>query len=172
MLAPQHAEETIIRALKECDWLISSSPHKVLVYTDHKGIVDSMANRNQVHGKVAQWADILFEYLTCCIYRRNTTKVMGIADGVSRLPDKLRTESPNIRRRTDLADLLDTTPACHVGNVSRRRHRHRRITNARRAGTASPTPQLGDEAILVGGPLQSSLNVQEDQELSKFAASE
>lgn len=88
---------------------------------------------------------------------------------MSRLPKELHTEAPIIKRRTDFTDLINTTPACHVGNISRQGYKHKRIANAKGDRTACPTPP---KAILVGSPVQSSLNVQKDQKLSKFTASE
>ena len=89
----------IVRAIKECEWLISCSEHALKVYTDHKGVVDSMANLSEVHGKVSRWIDILGEHNLEFIHRRNNTKVMGIADGMSRLPAALRDPGCLIKRR-------------------------------------------------------------------------
>lgn len=43
----------VVRCLKECDWLIATSPHPILAYTDHKGIIDSMASCEAIYRKVA-----------------------------------------------------------------------------------------------------------------------
>ncbi|KAF5012459.1 hypothetical protein FDECE_1511 [Fusarium decemcellulare] len=96
---PEKEMLAVVRGLKETEWLTSGSPHPIKVYTDHKGIVDSMANHQHMHGKVSRWIDILGEFDVEFIHRPNTTKIMRIADGMSRLPDPLREEPILVEHR-------------------------------------------------------------------------
>lgn len=50
--------------------------------------------------------DVLLEFPVKYIHRPNTSKIMGVADGLSRLLDALRSESPTVRRRTDLGEMV------------------------------------------------------------------
>lgn len=61
----------IVVGLKEVKWLIEGPPYPTKVYTDHKGILDSMANLGETHGKVARWIDILQEYNIEYIHRNS-----------------------------------------------------------------------------------------------------
>ncbi len=60
------------------------SPHPVKVYTDHLALVQPMAAKGEVHGKVARWLDKLSGYNEFH-HRSNRTKAIAIADGLSRL---------------------------------------------------------------------------------------
>lgn len=50
---PEKEMLAVVRGLEECAWLVNYSPHSIKVYTDHKGIIDLMANRGCVHSKVS-----------------------------------------------------------------------------------------------------------------------
>ncbi|KHN95785.1 Ribonuclease H-like protein [Metarhizium album ARSEF 1941] len=106
---PEKEMFAIVVGLKETQWLVGGSPFALKVYTDHKGIIDSMANLGEVHGKVARWIDILQESNVEYIHRANTTKIMKIADGMSRMPDNLKSDPPWVKRRMGVEVVPATT---------------------------------------------------------------
>lgn len=59
---PEKEMLAVVRALQECRWLILHSPHPIKVYTDHKGVVESVNNHTEVHGKLSRWMEILLKY--------------------------------------------------------------------------------------------------------------
>lgn len=73
----------VVRESEECAWLVNYS---LKVYTDHKRIIHSMANRGCVHGKVSRWIDILGEFDVEYVHRSNSTKIMEITVGLGSLP--------------------------------------------------------------------------------------
>ncbi|SCO54487.1 uncharacterized protein FFNC_15537 [Fusarium fujikuroi] len=52
----------VVRGFNESDCMINHSSHPVKVYTDHKGITDSMANREHLQGKISRWIEILAKH--------------------------------------------------------------------------------------------------------------
>ena len=74
----------VVRAVQEVRWLIVKSPFAVLVYTDHKSLVDSITNTRETHDKIRRW-DVLSGLPLEYRHRSNATKEIRIADGLSRL---------------------------------------------------------------------------------------
>lgn len=51
-----------------------------------------MRNHGEVHGKLARWIEQITEHDVIYIHRLNTTKVIKVADGLSRLHPRLQDE--------------------------------------------------------------------------------
>ncbi|RKK84435.1 hypothetical protein BFJ68_g17360 [Fusarium oxysporum] len=60
-MMPEREMLAVVRGSKESHWMIKHASHPVKVYTDHKGMTDSMANRGHIHGKVSRWIEVLGE---------------------------------------------------------------------------------------------------------------
>lgn len=89
----------VVRALKDCVWLTTYSRYPIKVYIDHKGIIDSVRNLKQVYRKLGKYIDLVEEFNVEYVHRLNTTKIMKIADRMSRLPENLRTLGTELKRR-------------------------------------------------------------------------
>lgn len=96
---PEKETLAIVRALTECQWLTSASPDPIMVYTDHRSIEQSMRNHGEVHGKLAKWIEVLTEHDVEYLHRPNTTKIIRVADGLSRIHDRLQDPPMNIKER-------------------------------------------------------------------------
>jgi hypothetical protein len=107
---PEKEMLAVVRGLNESDWMINHSSHPVKVYTDHKGITDSMANRGHLHGKVSRWIEILGEYDIEYRHRSCTDKVMRLADGMSRLPEAQKEDAKPVELRLGIERILGITP--------------------------------------------------------------
>lgn len=71
---PEKEILAVVRALKETSWLTAYSQHPIKIYIDHKGIIDLMANLQQVHGRVSQWLTTLDEPDTDNYFYMKSTK--------------------------------------------------------------------------------------------------
>ncbi|RKK08231.1 hypothetical protein BFJ65_g16891 [Fusarium oxysporum f. sp. cepae] len=60
-MMPEREMLAVVRGSQESHWMIKHASHPVKVYTDHKGMTDSMANRGHIHGKVSLWIEVLGE---------------------------------------------------------------------------------------------------------------
>ncbi len=98
---PEKETLAVIKTLAECRWLIMDSPHPVKVYTDHLALVQSMAAKGEIHGKVSRWLEKLTEYTVEFHHRGNRTKAIAIADGLSRLTSD---RAPPFREDSDGLD--------------------------------------------------------------------
>lgn len=87
----------VVKATQEIQWLVENSPFPVLVYTDHKTLIDTMKNLQETHGKVRQWIDLLTALPLQYLHRRNTQPEIRIADGLSRLNPELQDVSNEVR---------------------------------------------------------------------------
>jgi len=80
----------VVRCLAEVHWMIMASKHPVLVYTDHSALRTLLTGLdNDAPGRIARWQERLGEYDIQLLHRSAKTHFMGIADGLSRLPNRL-----------------------------------------------------------------------------------
>lgn len=77
----------VVRALAEVRWLVLGSPYPVKIYTDHEALDTIIAKGTDAHGRIARWMDRLTEYDYEVHHRPAKANIMGIADGLSRMPD-------------------------------------------------------------------------------------
>lgn len=75
----------IVKSLAECRWLVITSPHPIMLYCDHANLLKTFSNDNSNKGRIATWLERLGEYSFIIQHRPNTTKIIHIADGLSRL---------------------------------------------------------------------------------------
>ncbi len=75
----------IVRNLAECRWLIIKFPFPIMLYIDYLNLLKVFSNDSDVRGKTAQWLERLGEYQFVVQHRPNTSKIIRIADGFSRL---------------------------------------------------------------------------------------
>ena len=80
----------MVKGLAEVRWLAVASPYPIMVYTDHQALRTLLTGpTNDSHGRIANWQQRLSEYDMILIHRHANTHFMGIADGMSRLPNHL-----------------------------------------------------------------------------------
>ncbi|RYC63902.1 hypothetical protein CHU98_g2314 [Xylaria longipes] len=75
----------VVKTLAECRWLVLTSPYPVLIYCDHLNILKTFSLDNNNRGRIATWLERLGEYDVTMRHRPNDTKIIKIADGLSRL---------------------------------------------------------------------------------------
>lgn len=75
----------IVRCLAECRWMVIESPHPIMLYTDHLNLLQVFSVGADVRGRISTWIERLGEYQFIVHHRPNTTKIIKIADGFSRL---------------------------------------------------------------------------------------
>ncbi|RKK73008.1 hypothetical protein BFJ68_g18247, partial [Fusarium oxysporum] len=95
-MMPEREMLAVVRGWQESHWMIKHASHPVKVYTDHKGMTDSMANSGHFHGKVSRWIEVVGEWEFEYRYRSCRSKVMRLADGISRLPEALKEDAKPI----------------------------------------------------------------------------
>ena len=76
----------VVRSLAEVRWLIMGSQWPTKIYTDHEALESVMRKGTDVHGRIARWMDRLTEYDYEIHHRPCKANIMGIADGLSRMP--------------------------------------------------------------------------------------
>ena len=80
----------VVRCLAEVRWMVIASQYQILVYTDHEALRTLLTGLdNDAHGRIAKWQERLGEYDIKLLHRSARTHFMGIADGLSRLPNRL-----------------------------------------------------------------------------------
>lgn len=91
----------IVQCLADCTELILPSPHTTLVYTDHHNLLKTFGADSANRGRVSVWLDRLGAYDFAVQHRPNTSRVIRVADGLSRLtgpvgrdPVRFDAESP------------------------------------------------------------------------------
>ncbi|KAL1879139.1 hypothetical protein VTK73DRAFT_7258 [Phialemonium thermophilum] len=99
---PEKEVLAIVKAISDCRWITDSSPFPTIVYTDHLSIIQTMNNKGEVHGKVSRWIEKLSEHDLEFHHKPNSDKIIGVADGMSRLSPNLQ-DSP-ARPEKDRAD--------------------------------------------------------------------
>ena len=76
----------VVRCLAEVRWLVMGSKYPTHLYTDHKALTSILDKGIDAHNRIARWMDRLSEYDFKIHHRPNTASIMGIADGLSRMP--------------------------------------------------------------------------------------
>ncbi|SLM37532.1 Ribonuclease H-like domain [Lasallia pustulata] len=83
---------SIVWCLAETKWLVIGSKYPIKIYTDHEALPPVLTKGTELHGQIATWQDRLNEYDTEVYHRPCTDPMIGIADGLSRLPKGLATD--------------------------------------------------------------------------------
>lgn len=82
----------VIRCLLEARPWIIESPYPTIVYTDHLNMLSSLSTGGVPVGRVAQWIDEVNLFDLEMVHRPNTTQIIKIADGLSRLTSPTATK--------------------------------------------------------------------------------
>ncbi|KDN65206.1 hypothetical protein CSUB01_12580, partial [Colletotrichum sublineola] len=142
---PEKETLAIVRALTECRWLTDASPHPIMLYTDHKSIEQSMRNHGEIHGKLAKWIEQMTEHDVVYVHRPNTTKIIKVADGLSRLHPRLQDDPRPLQNRLACeATVKDRQLVEH--NVQ-----HLETTRPGSGHQQSPPANLGDKHAAAEG---------------------
>ena len=87
----------IVKYLAEVRWLVIGSKYPVIIYSDHEALKPIFATGQTEKGRVATWLDRLGEFDTKVVYRPSRDQHIGLADGLSRLPERMSTKrNPNL----------------------------------------------------------------------------
>ena len=83
----------IVKCLAEIRWLVMGSKYPVMVYTDHEALKPIFATGQTEKGRIATWLDKLGEFDFRVFHRSSRDQHIGVADGLSRMPTRLTTNS-------------------------------------------------------------------------------
>lgn len=78
----------VVRCLAEVKCYVVGHKYPVMIYTDHMALESILRNGTDAHGRIARWMDRLTEYDYVIQHRPGKATVMGLADGMSRMPGK------------------------------------------------------------------------------------
>lgn len=75
----------MMRCLRDVRPWVIESRYPTVIYTDHLNLIATLTAPDVPTGRVAHWIDELHMYDVRIVHRPNTTQVIGIADGMSRI---------------------------------------------------------------------------------------
>jgi len=80
-----------LKCVEEVKWIISGSKYQTHLYTDHKALV-SILNMSETKAtpRIVGWQDKMNEFDIQAHHRAGKSTIMGIADGLSRMPSRYR----------------------------------------------------------------------------------
>ncbi|GAW16256.1 hypothetical protein ANO14919_056790 [Xylariales sp. No.14919] len=103
----------VLRALAETRWIIISSKYPILIYTDHEALLVLLRAGKELKGRLARWVTQFAEYDILIKHRPGKSKLMGIADGLSRLPTRWQNEVIH-----EGAEVIDYLPNLNTVSIS------------------------------------------------------
>ena len=78
----------VVKCLAEVKYLVIGHKFPTMIYTDHEALETIMSVGTDAHGRIARWMDRLTEYDYIIHHRPSKTNIMGLADGMSRMPGR------------------------------------------------------------------------------------
>lgn len=105
----------VINGLNECRWLVMNSAFPVRIYTDCESLKPVLVEGTKAFGRIARWIDRLGEFDYVVHHRPNSTFFIGLADGLSRMPDKYsQTYRPQQSERMAMAAVENDMVVLHT----------------------------------------------------------
>lgn len=95
----------MVKCLGEVKWLVIGSPYPVMIYSDHAALKNILLKVTVRKARINGWHNRLGEFDLKLVYRPSTDQHIGIADGLSRMPTKMLTESKIPVRRKNVNGL-------------------------------------------------------------------
>ena len=80
-----------VRCLAEVRWLVIGSPYPVKLYTDHQSLLSILSRGADASSRIVQWQDRLNEYDLEVHHQLGKSHLMGIVDGLSKMPTRYTT---------------------------------------------------------------------------------
>ena len=74
--------------MAEVKCFIMGHEYPTMLYTDHLALESIMRAGTDAHGRIARWMDRLTEYDYIVNHRPCKASIMGLADGMSRIPGR------------------------------------------------------------------------------------
>jgi RNase H-like domain found in reverse transcriptase/Integrase zinc binding domain len=78
----------VVRCLAEVRWLVIGSLYPVKLYTDHQALLSILGKGAETSHRISNWQDRLNEYDFEIHHRPGRSHLIGIADGLSRMPTR------------------------------------------------------------------------------------
>lgn len=78
----------VVRCMAEAKCFIMGHQFPTMLYTDHQALESIMRVGTDAHGRIARWMDRLTEYDYIIKHRPCKANIMGLADGMSRMPGR------------------------------------------------------------------------------------
>lgn len=78
----------VVRCMAEVKCFIMGHEYPTMLYTDHQALESIMKIGTDAHGRIARWMDRLTEYDYIIKHRPCKANIMGLADGMSRMPGR------------------------------------------------------------------------------------
>ena len=78
----------VVRCIAEVKCFIIGHEYPTMLYTDHQALESIMKIGIDSHGRIARWIDRLTEYDYIIKHRPCKANIMGLADGISRMPGR------------------------------------------------------------------------------------
>ena len=78
----------VVRCLAEVRCNVIGHRFPVMIYSDHKALETVLKVGTDAHGRIARWMDRLTEYDYVIHHRPSKANVIGLADGMSRMPGR------------------------------------------------------------------------------------
>lgn len=80
----------VFKCLNEVKWLIIASPHPAIVYTSNDALTAMLGSGTDTTARIAAWMARLQEFDLAVRHRPKKNPMVGIADGLSRMPAELQ----------------------------------------------------------------------------------
>ena len=78
----------VVRCMAEVKCFVMGHKFPTMIYTDHQALESIMSVGTDAHGRIARWMDRLTEYDYVVHHRPSKAAIMGLADGMSRMPGR------------------------------------------------------------------------------------
>ncbi|KAF2966539.1 hypothetical protein GQX73_g7005 [Xylaria multiplex] len=104
----------VLRALAETRWMILPSKYPIIIYTDHEALLVLLRAGKELKGRLARWVTQFSEYDVLIKHRPGKSKLIGIADGLSRLPS--RWQNDVVHRDPETIDYLPSTNTISIAH--------------------------------------------------------
>ena len=105
-----------VKCLAKVRWLVIGSKYSVIIYSDHEALKPIFATGQTEKGRVATWLDRLDEFDSKVVHRPSRDQHIGLADGLSQLPERMSTS-----RTPDLVEKL-AMPVLHSETLQQHTH--------------------------------------------------
>ena len=78
----------VVRCMAEIKCFVMGHRYPTMIYTDHSALESVMTAGTDAHGRISRWMDRLTEYDYIVHHRPSKSNIMGLADGMSRMPGR------------------------------------------------------------------------------------
>lgn len=137
----------VVRCLAESKCFVMGHRYPTMLYSDHEALKSVLKNGPDEHFRISRWMDRLTEYDYIIHHRPSKSNIMGIADGMSRMPGRYNDHNILTEDLERLGIAAATTPGSTSSSTGPVNKTHQAFRASRWYGTLTSYLLDGFEAL-------------------------